>query len=242
MRANWKLLCENSLDGYHAMPTHKTYFDYIDSLWSERPKGVQGEGRALGNGHTVMEYSGIFGRPTALWTPLFPEDTKEEIAATRNRLVEQYGEERAKSMCENSRNLLIYPNLVINDVMAITVRYFEPIAPDHIDVTAWEMAPREESADLLATRLDSFLTFLGPGGFATPDDAEALASCQAGFQATGVEWSDISRGMHREAQATDELQMRGFWRQWHGHMMGLGNVDVQDKKPEKQRAAAGADD
>ena len=42
------------------------------------------------------------------------------------------------------------------------------------------------------TRLDSFLTFLGPGGFATPDDVEALESCQAGFRATELEWSDIS--------------------------------------------------
>ena len=145
-------------------------------------------------------------------------------------------------MCDNCRNLLIYPNLVINDVQAITVRYFEPIAPDRIDVTAWELAPREESEDLFATRLDSFLSFLGPGGFATPDDVEALASCQAGFQASGVEWSDISRGMHRDAQATDELQMRGFWRQWHGHLMGLGKVEVQDQKPERQSAAAAAGD
>ena len=242
MRSNWKLLCENSLDGYHGFPTHKTYFDYVASLWPDMPKSVQGEGQALGNGHTVMEYGAVFGRPTAMWTPLFAEDTKEEITNTRKRLVEQYGEERARRMCETGRNLLIYPNLVINDIMAITVRYFEPVAPDHIDVTAWELAPREESDDLLSARLDSFLTFLGPGGFATPDDVEALESCQAGFQASGVEWSDISRGMHREAQATDELQMRGFWRQWHGHMMGLSKVEVQDKKLEKQSAPAAAGD
>jgi p-cumate 2,3-dioxygenase alpha subunit len=224
MRANWKLLCENSLDGYHAFPTHKTYFDYIVSLWPEMPKGVEGVGRALGNGHTVIEYGAVFGRPIAFWTPLFAEDTKEEIARTRGRLVEQFGEERARRMCETGRNLLIYPNLVINDIMAITIRYFDPVAPDNMQVTAWELAPREESERLLATRLDSFLTFLGPGGFATPDDVEALESCQAGFSASGVEWSDVSRGMHRNAQAADELQMRGFWRRWHAHMMGLGSV------------------
>ena len=67
-------------------------------------------------------------------------------------------------------------------------------------------------------------------------------SCQAGFQASGVEWSDISRGMHRDAQAADELQMRGFWRQLHGHMMGLARVEVQDLKPARQAAAAAAGD
>ena len=32
IKANWKLLVENSLDGYHVKPTHKTYFEYVTSL------------------------------------------------------------------------------------------------------------------------------------------------------------------------------------------------------------------
>ena len=28
-QANWKLLAENSFDGYHGLPTHSTYFDYV---------------------------------------------------------------------------------------------------------------------------------------------------------------------------------------------------------------------
>ena len=235
MRSNWKLLGENSLDGYHVLPVHQTYVDYISGLGrdlSGRDIGKDrqpGVGRALGNGHTVMENIALHGRPVAHWHPLFGEDAKEEIARVRERLVKRYGEERAYRMADTSRNLLIYPNLVINDVMAITVRVYWPTAPDNINVTAWNLAPKEENSDLLARRLDSFLTFLGPGGFATPDDVEALESCQAGFQAGGVEWSDISRGMHREAQATDELQMRGFWRQWHGHLMGLDKVETADR-------------
>ena len=132
-------------------------------------------------------------------------------------------------MADVSRNLLIYPNLVINDFVAITIRYFEPLAPDSMEVTAWHLVPREESEAMMATRLDSFLTFLGPGGFATPDDVEALETCQAGFRATELEWSDLSRGMLKPAPGTsDELQMRGFWRQWHAHMQGLNKADVQD--------------
>ena len=33
--ANWKLLAENSLDGYHLVPTHGTYLDYIASLGTD---------------------------------------------------------------------------------------------------------------------------------------------------------------------------------------------------------------
>ena len=101
-------------------------------------------------------------------------------------------------MCEKSRNMVIFPNLVINDIMAVTIRVFQPTGPDSMDVTAWQMVPAGETGSRLNRRLDSFLTFLGPGGFATPDDTEALESCQQGFRSGGVEWSDLSRGFHRD--------------------------------------------
>ena len=84
----------------------------------------------------------------------------------------------------------------------------------------WDFVPREERDDLRASRMEYSLAFLGPGGLATPDDAEALEACQRGFAAQEVEWSDISRGMHREPQMNDELQMRSFWRQWHACIRG----------------------
>ena len=153
------------------------------------PGGV----RALGNGHCVIETAGRNGRPIAHWHPLYEEETREPMARVRERLVEKYGEERTHRMADVSRNLIIYPNLVIKDIMAITVRYFEPIAPDHMEVRELHLALREESVAMLATRLDIFLTILGPGGFATPDDVEALESCQIKFLATVNEWSDTSR-------------------------------------------------
>ncbi len=243
LKANWKLLAENSLDGYHLIPTHRTYVDYIAGLGTDdggdtmaaRPPGVA---RALGNGHCVSENIARSGRPIAHWHPLFGEEAREPLARVRRRLVEKYGEERAYRMADTSRNLLIYPNLIILDFVAITIRYIEPLAPDSMDVTAWHLVPREESGARLVTRLDSFLTFLGPGGFATPDDVEALESCQTGFRATETEWSDLSRGMLKPIPGTaDELQMRGFWRQWHAHMQGLSKTDVQDGPPTTMEAA-----
>ena len=248
MKANWKLLVENSLDGYHLIPTHQTYLDYISSLGTDdsgetMASRLPGRARALGNGHCVIETAARNGRPIAHWHPLYGEEAREPMARVRQRLADKYGEERAYRMADTSRNLIIFPNLVINDIMAITIRYFEPLAPDHMDVTAWHLAPREESDSMLATRLDSFLTFLGPGGFATPDDVEALESCQIGFKATENEWSDISRGMLNPGPlSTDELQMRGFWRQWHARMQGFSHTDVQDGPPLEREAALASDD
>ena len=216
--ANWKLLVENSIDGYHAQSTHDTYFKYLVSIGTDLQGGVKGRAVALGNGHAVIEYSAPWGRPVAKWEPLFGEEARDEIDRLRADLVSRHGEERAHTMSEVNRNLLIYPNLIINDIMAVTVRTLFPSAPDRVDVTAWQLAPRDELPSLRQRRLDSFLTFLGPGGFATPDDVEALESCQQGYAGGGVEWNDISRGMGREPMANDEEQMREFWRRWQQQM------------------------
>ena len=114
IQANWKLLCENSVDGYHGAPTHKTYNDYIAGLGNDlsgvsvNQRGV-GVARALGNGHAVIQSQSRNGRPVAHWHPLYGEDTKDEIEQIRARLEARHGEERAFQMCETGRNLLIYP-------------------------------------------------------------------------------------------------------------------------------------
>ena len=232
IQANWKLLCENSLDGYHGAPTHLTHSEYLASLGPGVNVGRSrvGIGRALGNGHAVIQNEARNGpRPIAHWHHLYGEDAKDDIARIRARLVDKYGEERTFQMADTSRNLLIYPNLAIVDGSAVTVRIIWPVAPDRMDITAWNLGPSEESAEQLARRMDSFITFFGPGGFGTPDDTEALESCQRGFQASELEWSDISRGTHRNPTSIDEQQMRAQWRQWHAYLMGLGHVDTADQ-------------
>ena len=218
--ANWKLLVENSIDGYHGLPVHQTYFAYLKTLGGGiTTSNILGSPRQLGNGHAVIEGEAPYGRPIARWDNLFGEDAKPEIEAIRNRLFEAFGEERATRMCDNYRNLLVYPNLIINDITAITVRFIDPVAPDRIDVTAWALAPKEETPAQVERRINSYLTFIGPGGFATPDDVEALEACQQGFMARpDAGYSDISRGMTRIPEALDELQMRAFWRAWQAQM------------------------
>lgn len=222
-RANWKLLVENSIDGYHAIPVHQTYIDYVRRQGGAVNRGALrgGVARDLGNGHAIMEYEAPWARPIAYWEPLFDETSKVEIEAKRAELQARVGNERAHRMAETFRNLLIFPNLILNDIAALTLRYIEPIRPDYMQITAWELAPLDERGATLARRLDSYLTFIGPGGLATPDDVEALESCQRGFGAVPeVEWSDISRGMGREVSFShDELQMRTFWRRWRDLMV-----------------------
>lgn len=230
MRANWKLLVENSMDGYHARTTHKRYFDFLVENGLD-PSGVTrrrgGSGKSLGNGHAVIQSEPLWGRPIARWGAPFTEDKRAELEAIEHQMIERFGAEWAYQITQTSRNLLIFPNLIINDIMAITIRTFFPLAPDYIEINAWALAPQDESPQDRAARLDNFLTFLGPGGFATPDDVAALESCQQGFKNREVMWSDMSRGMKRaQPLVDDELQMRAFWRQWHTLMLRAQPAEV----------------
>ncbi|MDH3599250.1 MAG: aromatic ring-hydroxylating dioxygenase subunit alpha [Candidatus Tectomicrobia bacterium] len=235
MRANWKLLVENSMDGYHARTTHQRYFDYlvesgVDVSRMKTRRG--GRGKALGNGHAVIQSEPVWGRPIARWSPEFGEAKRAELEQMQRDYEARFGAEWAYRITQTSRNLLIFPNLIINDIMAITIRTFFPVSPDYLEINAWALAPSDESPQDRALRLDHFLTFLGPGGYATPDDVEALESCQLGYLNREIEWNDLSRGMKRaEPEITDELQMRAFWRQWHTLMLRTQTAATPLRRP-----------
>ena len=224
IRANWKLLMENSYDGYHAADTHQTYFEYLAAAIGE-PVGIPDENYVhdYSNGHAAIEGVGPWGRPVARWVSHFGEETKAEIESITRELIDRLGPDRAERIATSGRNTGFFPNLIINDIMAVTIRTFYPTAPDHMNVSSWAIGVRGESRALRKRRLDNFLEFLGPGGFSTPDDVEALESAQRGYAASReVEWNDISRGMLREGgpKVTDEEQMRCFWREWWRRMEG----------------------
>ncbi len=226
--ANWKLFVENSLDGYHLMPVHITYFEYLEKVEGSRPNlGDLNEAIDLGNGHAAFRTRGPWARPVARWTPALGEPNRKRVEAAYAELVRKYGPERADLIGRTDHSLLIFPNLIILDLMGVVVRKITPTSAGHMKVTQWSLASAGEDPDLRARRLDSFITFQGPAGLGTPDDLEAFEACQAGFRTgAGVPWSDLSRGMHREHSGqscgnSDELQMRAFWRQWQ-KLMSVG--------------------
>jgi phenylpropionate dioxygenase-like ring-hydroxylating dioxygenase large terminal subunit len=228
IRANWKVLVENSFDDYHLITTHSTWLDYLKSSGVEMKRPEKGQllpshglGKDLGGGHATTDNVNFRGRPIARWIPIYGEETKPELERIRAELVARVGEARATRICDTNRNLLVFPNLVLLDGSSVSIRTFQPLAADRMRVTAWALGPREESATARAVRLNSFLTFYGPGGFATPDDIEALESVQQGLGAwREVSWSPVSRGMAKEGDQmnTDERHLRAFWIEWDKRM------------------------
>ena len=228
IRANWKLLSENSYDGYHAMTTHHRYLAMLKESGKDLSKVfARGAGPTLGwdlgNGHAVIGGAdGTGGTNTGLGRDLATEAALTAQVGRRNYFAEKFGEDWANRMF-SGRNLVIFPNLAIVDlIMGITIRTYYPVSPDYMEVTAWSLQPSDDIPELQQMRQENFLTFWGPAGLATPDDIEALERCQQGFAAYDIApWSDISRGMVRDRpNFADELQMRTFWREWDRRMTG----------------------
>jgi hypothetical protein len=204
------------------MTTHHRYLKMLQDTGVElatafSSKGLPPRGFDLGHGHAVIAaVDGSEGTAIGLGRAFPTESAARKHKERRARLVEAHGEEWTNRMLAG-RNLLIFPNLVVVDlVMGCTVRTFYPSAPDYMEINAWQIQPADEDQELHEMRMTNFLTFWGPAGLATPDDVEALERCQQGYAAhQSAPWNDISRGMSTSTPGfTEELQMRVFWREW----------------------------
>ena len=225
VRANWKLAVENAMDGYHFAPSHITFLEYLKRTgYTTSDEG--GRGMALGAGHVVGIQNGHGGRVGFDWEPRFGEAERRRIESNREEIWRRLGPERGEFLADSFHTLYVFPNLLLFDIEGISIRMLEPVAPDHTEVSAWALAPADEPAEARALRLRTLVSFIGPGGLATPDDLEAQEAIQRAIKATagdtrpGVDWNDVSRGMAADAagetmRTIDEGRVRALWRHWN---------------------------
>ncbi|MGH8994926.1 MAG: aromatic ring-hydroxylating oxygenase subunit alpha [Acidimicrobiales bacterium] len=228
-RANWKLLVENAMDGYHFAPSHITFLEYLKRTGfttSDEGSWVQLCGRHLAS---VQPNHG--GRIGLAWEPRFGEEERDRIERNRTEIFGRLGEERGSFLTDGFKTLFLFPNLLLFDIESVSIRMLEPVAPGLTEVSAWALAPADEPPEASSLRLKTLVSFIGPGGLATPDDLEAQEAIQRAVAATagddreGVDWNDVSRGMDDELhgnalRANDEAGVRHFWRQWDEAVSG----------------------
>ena len=225
IKANYKLICENSYDGYHLELTHSSYVDYMRTMMRGVPvseMNIHGGARALGNGHACFELEIPTGRPVAQWLPVWGEEARDAIEAKKKELEARLGQARAGRIAVTNRNMVIFPNSIINDQQTVLLRTVTPTAHNRMIIRAWSIGPADEGPVLRRIRNEGALSFLGPGGFATPDDVEMLELCQKGYETSDVEWNDISKGFRPDENSLNdsdehfdnELQMRAYWTRW----------------------------
>lgn len=221
---NWKLGVENAMDGYHFAPTHNTFVGYL----RESGFAVTDDDQYaynLGNGHGLLVLTGHGGRISMIWEPRFGEDERLRTEQHRAEMTARLGETRAHYVADESHILYVFPNLLLFDIEGLSIRQLEPVSAGETAVRAWQLVPREEDPSARALRMKTVVSFVGPGGLATPDDIEAYEAVQRGVAATAgsvrpeFDYSDMSRGMVDEVKGVqgrsiDEGAMRGFWRHW----------------------------
>ena len=219
MRANWKLLMENGVDGQHGITVHQTYFEMMGNLGVFSPTVVGHRtattGIDLGRGHAMT-------LTARLGSAFSSDEVERDLAARRAAHVARFGESYGAMMLDTSRNVNIFPNLVIIDIQfGIQIRTLWPLSPGHTQITGWQLTPADVTDAVRRYRLENSRTFWGPAGLATPDDVEALEQCQRGFEAEQqVGWSDLSRGIE-DPSVPSELPQRAFWRAWNELMSGV---------------------
>jgi benzoate/toluate 1,2-dioxygenase alpha subunit len=223
-RSNWKLQLDNALDGYHLTSTHASFMDlqarrrkgegHLDAKqydWSTRPNS-EGGMFAFINGHSCT-----WGDST--------EPQKRPIYDSIEEIRSRVGEAKARWIL-GLRQLVVFPNLQINDAAGVILRTMRPVAVNLTEMSSHCLAPVGESPEARAHRLRQFEDFFNPGGMATPDDTVTYAECQLGFPAKDFSWvSGYSRGIEVLQQGGNDraaelgiqpsASVRGLWHQFN---------------------------
>lgn len=235
-RGNWKLQAENGVDGYHFTTVHQSYTKLLqrrgtrlqqtgeDAMvrtgFDHRTWGTEAGTYDLGNGHVLFWIVGMTPTERPLWE-------------RREDMERQFGAARADWMLSRHRNLLLFPNVQLNDHNSTQIRVIRPLSPDLTEVRNYCFAPRGESPRARERRVRQFADFFNASGLATPDDLAIFEHMQVGCNAGPTLTTDYQRGLARlhpggdtgahelgiapaasGNHAQDETHHHGWYRQW----------------------------
>jgi len=198
---NWKLQCENGLDGYHVSTVH---FNYVATVKHRHEVNAEKGGKV----ETTLDYSklgagdaetddGFFSfrnGHSLLFSDMPNPSVRPGYATIMPRLVEEYGQAKAEWMMHRLRNLNIYPSLFFMDQISSQLRVIRPIAWNKTEIHSYCIGVKGESDKDRESRIRQFEDFFNVSGMGTPDDLVEFREAQRGFEARLERWSDISRG------------------------------------------------
>ncbi|OFZ97144.1 MAG: hypothetical protein A3H35_03750 [Betaproteobacteria bacterium RIFCSPLOWO2_02_FULL_62_17] len=201
---NWKMQVENVPDGYHVPTVHRIFGTTMaqrqlrpgyDGLLQTETGRISGSVKNgcydLGRGHMLLWAD----RASPEAAPLYPSTAQIEKA---------FPGEKAHWMLRRGRNLMVFPNLVLNDLASTHLRTHRPLGPDRTEVTVWCIAPVGESREARYARLRKFEDFFLLTGMATSDDLVSLNIVHEGALADARPWIDFQRGIATLVPGADE--------------------------------------
>jgi phenylpropionate dioxygenase-like ring-hydroxylating dioxygenase large terminal subunit len=218
--ANWKMVVENNVDGYHALFTHASVYDAIKpAKVSHVPNKVDVLVRDIGSGHSEIDYSDEYRKldEEFVWYGRIP---RTKLGGYVEALEGAYGPEQAHdALVVGPPHTLIWPNLFLAEM---NVMFVEPQAPDRtVAYTTAVLIPGHDELNERTLRRSEGA--MGPAGFLIADDGEIGMRNQAGLAAELPEWLMLARGMDTDVDDTTgtinrdksaETPQRGFYAQW----------------------------
>ena len=211
--ANWKLYFENIKDPYHAGLLH-TYMATF-GVYRSTQKGCTL--LSPGGGHSVV-YS-ITNTDTT-------ESVVEAYQGTDNKYQTDFHLKAPELLQwtpdfnDGIGNLIIsmFPNMVVHQILnTLATRQVRPLGPDALELYWTYFGFEDDAAERTAARLQQ-LNLVGPAGYISMEDGEAIRLVQQSIAGAGAETSFIEmggRGPIVDAEhVVTEVCTRGLWQQY----------------------------
>jgi phenylpropionate dioxygenase-like ring-hydroxylating dioxygenase large terminal subunit len=238
---NWKLVSDNSADGYHPGFSHASllrmrkdrYGAGVDMQWvlGNVDNGLQTV-TDLGNGNTFLDQRKEIAR---YWDQAAPMPGEESYARLiRETLPADKAEAALDVVVGSGMNLNIFPNLLIIG------NQLQVIEPQSVDTTHLVWYGTTLEADDLHPGVTALRMRLQEDfpSFGEPDDLANFEECQAGLNIPEMEWVMVGRHLssgkerrdengHLTGPVTDELPIRAFWREWKLRMTSTSRLAAQ---------------
>jgi len=135
IKANYKLICENSYDGYHLDITHSSFVDYMRRWCRHSGLGDEYSRRREEPRQwpRLLRARDSDGRPVAQWLRCGAEEARLENRKRRRRSSRAASaRSKADRISVTNRNMVIFPNSIINDQQTVLLRTVTPTAHNRI--------------------------------------------------------------------------------------------------------------
>lgn len=232
IKGNWKLYNENVRDPYHASLLHM--FQISFALQTPAMKGgikMDKDAKHTWN-HSIdsendMEDVSQFENMYADTGKFQPDIQMHDPALVQVPL----------DLDDKYRTtiLSVFPTLIVAQVdNTYAVRQLRPKGPEEVELHITYLGFENDTEQQHHNRLLS-VNLIGPGGYISLEDGEALRLVQEGARARRGDFSVLEMGGVGEMKDTDylsqEVSIRGFWKFYH-HMMNFapaGNLNEETR-------------
>lgn len=223
LKANWKLVFEQSSDGAHAPWVHASFFravtSHYDEIANQDEDSLALESRDLGNGHMEHDFTANYHTPLQ-WFGTTEAKFPDYVRAMR----EAYGSKAEEKLIQGPSHVTIFPNLFLAEMNIVM---FQPISPK--ETIQWHTPILLEGvgSEINQRTLRQTEAALGPTAIVVTDDTVMMERAQAGISREASDF-DLSRGVNRERMGnngivtghfTDEVNNRGFWKHYKQVML-----------------------